>query len=159
MNPAQRLLYHGSREIVEFPEIRTARYHKDFYFGFYCTAFKEQAERWAVRYGQGGIVNEYIYTPSPALRVLTFPEMSEEWLDFIVACRSGTPHDYDVVEGPMANYTIFNYIQSFLDGEITRSALWELAKFKRPTHQVSFHTARALAALKFLRGYEAHYGV
>ncbi|MBQ9526456.1 MAG: DUF3990 domain-containing protein [Fretibacterium sp.] len=155
----QRLLYHGSREIVEFPEICTARYHKDFYFGFYCTAFREQAVRWAVRYGQGGIVNEYLYTPSSALRVLTFPEMSEEWLDFIVSCRSGTPHNYDVVEGPMANDTIFNYIQSFLDGEITRAALWELAKFKRPTHQVSFHTARALAALEFLKGYEADDGV
>ena len=28
------ILYHGSKEIVEFPEIRTARYNKDFYFGF-----------------------------------------------------------------------------------------------------------------------------
>lgn len=27
------ILYHGSKEIVEFPEIRTARYNKDFYFG------------------------------------------------------------------------------------------------------------------------------
>lgn len=25
------ILYHGSKEIVEFPEIRTARYNKDFY--------------------------------------------------------------------------------------------------------------------------------
>ena len=56
--PGQRLIYHGSREIVEFPEIRTARYHKDFYFGFYCTSLREQAERWAVRYGRGGIVVE-----------------------------------------------------------------------------------------------------
>lgn len=24
------ILYHGSKEIVEFPEIRTARYNKDF---------------------------------------------------------------------------------------------------------------------------------
>ena len=30
------ILYHGSKEIVEFPEIRIARYNKDFYFGFYC---------------------------------------------------------------------------------------------------------------------------
>ena len=151
----QRALYHGSREIVEFPEIRTARYHKDFYFGFYCTAFEEQAERWATRYGDGGVVNEYLYAPAVALRVLRFPEMTEEWLDFIVACRNGTPHDYDVVEGPMANDAIFNYIQNFLDGQISRAALWELAKFKRPTHQISFHTARALAALKFIRAYEA----
>lgn len=28
------ILYHGSKEIVEFPEIRTARYNKDFILGF-----------------------------------------------------------------------------------------------------------------------------
>ena len=82
--------------------------------------------------------------------------MSDEWLDFIAACRNGVPHDYDVVEGPMADDTIFNYVQSFLDGEISRAAFWELAKFKYPTHQISFHTARALAALKFERSYAAN---
>lgn len=80
--------------------------------------------------------------------------MTEEWLDFIVSCRSGNSHDYDIVEEPMADDTIFNYVQGFIDGEISRSAFWELAKFKRPTHQISFHTARALATLDFLRGYE-----
>ena len=32
------ILYHGSKEVVKYPEIRKARFHKDFYFGFYCTA-------------------------------------------------------------------------------------------------------------------------
>lgn len=88
--------------------------------------------------------------------MLYFPEMTEEWLDFIVACRSGKPHDFDIVEGPMADDTIFNYIQNFTDGKISRAAFWELAKFNHPTHQISFHTARALATLKFIRGYEVH---
>ncbi len=26
-------LYHGSTQVVKHPEIRTAKYHKDFYFG------------------------------------------------------------------------------------------------------------------------------
>ena len=88
------------------------------------------------------MINEYVYTPDTSLRILKFPEMTEAWLDFIVACRSGKPHDYDIVEGPMANDTIFNYIQNFVDGKISRAAFWELAKFKKPTHQISFHTAR-----------------
>ena len=29
------ILYHGSKERVEYPEIRKARFNKDFYFGFY----------------------------------------------------------------------------------------------------------------------------
>ena len=51
---------------------------------------------------------------------------------------------------------LFRSVQSFLDGEISRAAFWELARFKRPTHQISFHTAKALAALRFERSYEAH---
>lgn len=150
------ILYHGSKQIIEFPEIRTAKYNKDFYFGFYCTLFPEQAKRCAVRFTDAGMINEYSYSENNALRILKFPEMTEEWLDFIVSCRLGNPHDFDIVEGPMANDTIFNYVQNFVDGKITRAAFWELVKFKKPTHQISFHTARALAALKFVKGYEVY---
>lgn len=76
------ILYHGSREIVQSPEIRIQRYNKDFYFGFYC------------------------------------------------------------------------YVQSFVEGTISREAFWALAKFKKPTHQISFHTARALSTLTFIKGVE-----
>ena len=152
----QIILYHGSSQIVEYPEIRTAKYHKDFYFGFYCTLLPEQAIRWATRFSGTGILNEYVYHPDDNLKVLRFPEMTEEWLDFIAACRLGKPHDYDIVEGPMANDTIFNFVQDFVDGKISRAAFWELAKFKKPTHQISFHTVRALTTLEFLKGYEVN---
>ena len=128
------ILYHGSKEVVKYPEIRKARFHKDFYFGFYCTQFPEQARRWAGRYGT-----------------------TEEWLDFIVQCRKGIAHTYDIVEGPMADDTIYNYIQNFIDGKISRAAFWELAKFNHPTHQISFHTISALDTLEYI-GSEAVYG-
>ncbi len=63
----------------------------------------------------------------------------------------------DIVEGPMADDTIYNYIQNFIDGKISRAAFWELAKFKYPTHQISFHTISALDTLNFL-GSEEVYG-
>lgn len=148
------ILYHGSKVLVKSPEIRIQKYNKDFYFGFYCTLIREQATRWAVRFDGVGYLSEYLYTPDDGLKVKRFPEMSEEWLDFIVSCRLGNPHDYDIVEGPMANDTIFNYVQNFADGKISREAFWELAKFKRPTHQISFHTARALTTLSFAKGSE-----
>ena len=150
----QIILYHGSSQIVKDPEIRIAKFNKDFYFGFYCTLFPEQAERWATRYKGVGYVSEYAYTENETLNIKKFPEMTEEWLDFIVSCRIGTPHNYDIVEGPMADDTIFNYVQNFVDGKISREAFWSLAKLKKPTHQMSFHTARALMTLKFLQGRE-----
>lgn len=147
-------LYHGSKEIVKIPEIRITQYNKDFYFGFYCTVMSEQAKRWAVRYTGNGMINEYEYEHNNDLRILKFTEMTEEWLDFIVDCRNGKSHDYDIVEGPMVNDTIFNYIQNFIDGKISRSAFWELARFKKPTHQISFHTQKALKTLTFKTAYE-----
>ena len=143
------ILYHGSKEIVEFPEIRTARYNKDFYFGFYCTQMPEQAVRWATRYGTRGYLNKYEYTENSKLKYLVFEKMTEEWLDFIASCRLGEPHDYDIVEGPMADDTVWNYVNDFLTGRISRKQFWVLEEFKHPTHQISFHTLSALDCLTY----------
>lgn len=151
------ILYHGSNVIVKSPEIRIQKYNKDFYFGFYCTMYQEQAIRWATRFGSAGYLTEYSYTPKEYLKIKLFSGMTEEWLDFIVSCRLGYPHEYDIVEGPMANDTIFNYVQNFADGKISREAFWALAKFKKPTHQISFHTARALTTLTFVKGLEIYH--
>lgn len=145
----KRILYHGSLQAVHSPEIRIAKYHKDFYYGFYCTVIRKQAKRWATRFGTG-YISIYEYYENPDLRILHFSDMTEEWLDFIVDCRMGVPHTYDIVEGPMANDTIYNYIQGFMDGKISRGAFWELAKFNHPTHQISFHTIAALQTIKFI---------
>ena len=77
--------------------------------------------------------------------------MTEEWLDFVINSRRGISHTYDIVEGPMADDTIYNYIQNYMDGKITRAAFWELVKFKYPTHQISFHTLAALNCLSYER--------
>ena len=146
-----KTLYHGSKQAVVYPEVRVTRYNKDFYYGFYCTEVREQAIRWATRFTGVGVLNEYAFTLREPMSILRFPQMSEDWLDFVIACRNGVPHSYDIVEGPMADDQIFNYIQNYLDGKISRAAFWELARFKHPTHQISFHSARALACLQFVR--------
>ena len=109
------IVYHGGFEIIKEPEIRITKFNKDFYFGFYCTIMEEQAKRWATRFGNVGYVNEYEYTEIVGLDICKFDNMTEEWLDFIVACRLGKKHDYDIVEGPMADDQIYNYIQGYID--------------------------------------------
>ena len=99
----------------------------------------------------------YEYIPNDTLNYLRFPKMTEEWLDFVTNSRRGISHTYDIVEGPMADDTIYNYIQNYMDGKITRAAFWELVKFKYPTHQISFHTISALDTLRFI-GSEVVYG-
>ena len=99
------------------------------------------------------IVNVYSYEPKEILKIKKFSDLSEEWLDFIVDCRSGLEHKYDIVEGPMADDTIWDYIEDFIEGNISREAFWVLVKFKYPTHQVVFCTQEALSTLTFERSY------
>lgn len=142
-------VYHGSYTIVKHPKIIKGKNTKDFGTGFYCTIIREQAERWAKRYDTP-IVNIYTVRLDTNLRILEFKEMTEEWLDFIINCRHGISHDYDIVIGAMANDQIYNYISDYIDGIITRNQFWSLAQFKYPTHQINFCTNEALQCLEFL---------
>ena len=145
-------VFHGSAIEVKDPEIRTGKFTKDFGEGFYCTKLKRQAKRWAMR-KETPTINIYEYTPDKTLSICDFKGMTDAWLDFIVDCRNGVPHNYDIVIGAMANDQIYNYIEDFIDGVITREQFWVLAKFKYPTHQISFNMEKALKCLKFIRGY------
>ena len=44
----------------------------------------------------------------------------------------------------MADDTIWDFVNGFMSGKISRSVFWEYAKFRYPTHQISFHTVNAL---------------
>ena len=146
-------LYHGSNCIIKQPEIRAGRYTKDFGMGFYCTKFRKQAVRWAKRLaapGVPGVLNLYTYDEQTQLKTLAFPTADDSWLDFVVSCRAGVPHEFDVVTGPMADDTIYSYIDDFISGTISRRAFWELIRFKYPTHQTCFCTEQGLAHLKFI---------
>ena len=77
--------------------------------------------------------------------------MCDEWLDFIAECRAGKVHEYDIVEGPMADDTIWNFVNDYLANNISKAVFLEYAKFKHPTHQISFHSIRALGCLRYER--------
>ena len=141
-------VYHGGYQPVDKPEIRKGRNTKDFGTGFYCTVIKEQAERWARRYDTK-VVSIYDVRLNEKLNIKEFKEMTEEWLDFIIDCRSGKSHTYDIVIGAMADDQIYNYISDYMDGVITREQFWVLAKFRYPTHQIVFCSDNALQCLKY----------
>ena len=119
------MVYHGSYTKIEKPKIIKGRNTKDFGPGFYCTIIREQAERWARRYDTPK-VNVYTVRMEESLNILEFKEMTEEWLDFIIDCRSGKSH-----------------------GIITREQFWTMAKFKYPTHQINFCTEEALRCVNY----------
>ncbi len=144
-------VYHGSYTAIKHPEIIRGKNTKDFGTGFYCTVIREQAERWAKRYNTP-VINTYTVRLDTSLKILEFKDMTEEWLDFIISCRHGDSHNYDIVIGAMANDQIYNFIADYVDGIITRDQFWTMAKFKYPTHQINFCTPAAIKCLEFVSG-------
>lgn len=155
MEKKNELIYHGSYMEIEFPEIRKHRFTKDFSWGFYCTKIKGQAEKWADKFNTS-IVNIYEVKDIDLLNTKVFKDYTEEWLDFVVKCRSGKTHEYDVVIGPMADDTIYDYIEAYTQGQMNKQKFFELMKFKYPTHQISFHTIRALDCINFIEAYDVN---
>lgn len=149
----QTILFHGSNVVVERPQILQDGFYKDFGYGFYCTRFEKQAKRWALTKRKSHVVNEYLYEENVELNIKRFEEMTEEWLQFVVDCRRGIKHEYDIVEGAMADDTIWDYVEDYMADKISKTAFWELVKFKYPTHQIVFCTEKALKTLKFEGSY------
>lgn len=94
-------------------------------------------------------MNRYEYTVNESLKVLSFDDISDEWLDFVANCRQGVEHNYDIIEGPMADDKIWNFVELFANGRISRSAFFELAKFNNPTHQIVFCNEKSLKCIHF----------
>ena len=147
------VLYHGSNVVVTEPQLLENGFYKDFGYGFYCTVYEKQAKRWAITKRKHHVVNRYQYEKDPDLKIKLFETMTEEWLHFVVDCRRGVRHEYDIVEGPMADDTIWDYVEDYMANRISRAAFWELVKFKYPTHQIVFCTERALRTIKFEGSY------
>ena len=184
-------IFHSGPQIVENPDLTIRnKYPKDFGWGFYCTRNETQAKIWALRARkrQGtGFVNYYEFNEDGAKTILrdgylrlditrdrrrqiTDPA-SNQWLKFIVNCRrhkdiGSMPHDYDIVEGPMADDKVWEYINDYLKyledlekGAKNPSGLsieefWKKATFNTITNQICFHTPRSLKFIKFVGALE-----
>lgn len=144
-----RIIYHGSSVVVEKPLILMNGFYKDFGYGFYCTELKRQARRWALTRKGGSVLTCYSYVENPSLKIKVFREMDLEWLNFVVDCRRGVKHDFDIVEGPMADDQVWDYVEDYVAGRISLEAFWALIKFRYPTHQIVFRTVQALQTLRF----------
>jgi hypothetical protein len=153
-------VYHGSSiEIINI-DLSKCGLYRDFGKGFYVTNILEQAAYWAERKGGDnnteGYVTEFEFTETAfehwKFRVLRFDDYTEEWLDFVVMNRNpGSPipaHDYDIVEGPVADDKVTLRLNIYLKGNLSKEAFLEELKYFKRTHQICFCTLRSLQALE-----------
>lgn len=82
--------------------------------------------------------------------ILRFDSYSEEWLDFILKCRSGKDTtDYDIVFGGVANDKVFNTVELFFDGFIDKTEAIGRLRYEKTNLQICFRTEKALQFLHF----------
>jgi len=152
-------VYHGSNVEIQHIDLRKGELHRDFGQGFYVTKFRHHAEHWAKRksrFKHNGFVSEYEFHHSALAdrkcKIKQFENYDEEWLDFVVLNRNEEnpipAHDYDIVEGPVADDKVQNRIEDYLKGEISKAGFLEELKWHEETHQICFCT---IASLQFLK--------
>ena len=155
------ILYHGSYLTIETPDISFSRDNVDFGKGFYTTPIKEQAISWARRFKQkhGQSVVSIYEIDKKVLRdnvsVLEFDTYCDEWLDFVVLCRSGRHGEniekYDVIIGGVANDKVFNTIELFFDNLIDKAEAIKRLRYEKPNQQYCFKSQDVIdKCLKFI---------
>lgn len=133
--------YHASAVIVATPDIYHSRSKLDFGKGFYLTALRSQAEKYAGRFlfrRKEAFINLYeLDDVMPEVRVKRFERYDDQWLDFVSNCRKGMiDNTFDIIEGGVANDRVFNTVDLYFSGAMSREdALGRLA-FEHPNHQL-----------------------
>lgn len=156
-------LYHGSTVTVKKPSLRPGRPNADFGKGFYTTSNLEQAERWAHikqerEQAERAVVSVYEFDETlldrPDLNIRRFTGADEPWLYFVAGCRKARRHNYDLVQGPVANDKVFTTVNLFESGVLSAEAAILQLKAYKTYDQLSFHTAQVIGTLRFVQSIE-----
>lgn len=161
------ILYHGTTVEIKKPEIMTGEIGRDFGFAFYATEIKEQAERWAIRRAKiqsrknssqvMPVVNVYEWQGTGGLSTKNFGDVSMEWLDMVVKCRSDIEyrHGFDIVCGKIANDNVGETVSYVIQGIMRKEDAVQRLRFEKINNQIAFCTEKALSTLRFIESYVA----
>lgn len=74
----------------------------------------------------------------PGYIVKSFPRYDEERLDYVSLCRKGLQpkQAYDAVSGGIANDKVFNTVDLYFAGVITKEEALGRLKYEKPNHQL-----------------------
>ena len=151
------LLFHGSLDIVNKPEIREPNRTLDYGSGFYLTSSVSQAEAWVKRKLRDvfsiGYVNVYEYDDSKIsdLNIRIFEVADEDWLDFVMANRLNLDynHSYDIVIGPVANDRVYASFALYEAGLLDKTELIRELRSYKLVNQILLHTQKALGCVEW----------
>ena len=167
-----KILYHGSKEIIEKPALRGGKESNDYGYGFYCTENIELANEWACPDNNDGYANKYeLDMTSLNVLDLTKPEYNIlNWMALLLQFRipkGMTPNDemareyilknfsidltkVDVIIGYRADDSYFSFARDFLKNTITVAQLSRAMELGKLGIQVVLHSEKAFEQLKYI---------
>ncbi|MBQ4416079.1 MAG: DUF3990 domain-containing protein [Butyrivibrio sp.] len=156
------IVYHGSVEPVEKPDVLHSHRPLDFGRGFYVTTVKEQAERWAKRKAaiqkkDTAIISVFEMKADIAgLAIKTFDENLEEWIDFVCSCRDGGTEymQYNLISGKVANDKVFRVVDMYHTGVWDKARALKEIKVYPSYDQSAFITQKAIDQLLVFHSFE-----
>jgi len=155
------ILFHGSNHHFDEVDLSKSKDFRDFGRGFYTTTLRKQAEDWAEalfdRYkGDGVFIYETELELTEDLSIKNYEGLSEEWLLMVQKNRTlgGIQHNFDIVQGPVANDKTARTIALYIAGIINANDAIERLRSNRINNQVSLHTPAALSHLAITGKYQ-----
>lgn len=165
-------LYHGSSEMVIFPQLDRGKCNNDYGRGFYCTEHIELAKEWSCSKNNFGLVNMY-KLKTDGLKILDLEDERYSILNWlaillvhrIVKTRSVTEEvgidyivknflpefeSYDIIRGYRADDSYFLFARQFVQGAITLKQLERAMYLGELGEQVVLKSEKAFGAIDFI---------
>ena len=170
-----KIIYHGSKDIIEKPKFGKGKPYNDYGLGFYCTENLALAKEWAVDICRDGYANIYEIDDS-RLSVLNLNDeqytilhwlaillenrhfdspssLSHEAKEYILNNFSVDYKSYDVIIGYRADDSYFSFAQDFLNGTISYRQLNNAMHLGNLGQQFVLKSKKAFDLISFI-GYE-----
>jgi len=154
------ILYHGSYTKIKEIDLSKAKRNKDFGRGFYTTKIGRHADAMAKQQGRKhsckGVVSIFKFDFDRAFlsgeyKVRRFDKYTLEWLGFIESNRTNKTdapvHDYDMVEGPVADDKVIRNMPDYESGIISAEEFLEMLQYE-DSHQICFCTQKSLDTIE-----------
>lgn len=148
------IVYHGTTEVIEKPDVKNSKKYLDFGKGFYLTTYESQAQKWALRksmrQNKDAVVNIYeLKEEWDGFKVLSFEEENEKWLEFVCACRRGENlnADYDIIIGNVADDDVFKTVDMYFRGLWDKQKVLEELRYYKMNNQICLVSQNAIDQL------------
>ncbi len=166
-----KILFHGSDQVIENPRLELGNIHNDYGQGFYCTEFENLAGEWACKNGRDGFINRYRLNKE-GLKILDLLDGSHtvlNWIALLLKNRvfrlstqiaidarqylidnfAPDTSAFDLVIGYRADDSYFQYAESFVENGLSVRGLNKALHLGRLGMQTVLISGKAFEQISF----------